>query len=243
MKWLTKNAKLLECFGLFLILAGWFLNWRSVEHWSDAARKLDSFMQMITTSYHQMQFTANVRLEASVSRVLPQPVPSNDVDNNSGSYRLTWHSPEVRQRWLARAGNNLFSLDQFVIYLGQINDEFNLDGTSLLAEPRNLLNEIHIAIRQATDEKDVTPVEVPIPELQKLPIERANEIDLLSMKASKSVFNTYQHFEDLVRDKKQSRMFLYNIVFALGTVLTVFSKFLEWRNERGKKVVRGKASA
>src|SRR5437763_9607348 len=211
MKWLTKNAKLLEGLGLLLLLAGWFLNWRSIERWNDATQKLDSFQQMVTADYHNMQMTANVRLEASISRALPQPSRPEDIDNRLDSYKRIWNSPEVRQRWLARAANNLFSLDQFITNLGLINDEFQLGGAGILEEPKNQLELVRSAIRQATNGKDVTsPIDVPIPQLQNIPIEKANEIEMLSAKASESVFNANYQIADLVNKRKQSKMLLYN---------------------------------
>ena len=225
---LKVNAKLLESLGLFLLLTGWFLNWQSVQYWNDADQKVDSIYQTVTTNYHQMQTTANVRFEASLSRALSQ------ISYSENNNKIAWDSPEVRQRWLARMSNNLFSLYQFKNNLSQINEEYKLHGETALEESKKQLDVIRTIIEQSTNEKEIKPLNIPVPDSQILSLEKANETEVLSGSASESVFQAYDQIKNLVIEKKQSSMLLNNILFIIGSIFTVFAKFLEWLNDRGK---------
>ena len=218
-----------------MLLAGWFFNWRSVEHWADASSRLDDFLQTVVADYHSMQLTANVRLEASLSRALPQAGHPEDVDSRLNSYRLTWRSPEVRQRWLARAANDLISLDSLVKNLEQIDAEFDLNGGRLLEDPKERLKAIRDAIGQAVEGRDLNPSNMPIPELENLSLERSQEIEGSLVKAADVILPTHAQFAELVSENKKAATKLYNTIFAIGTFLTVFSKFIEWRQDLSQK--------
>ena len=231
MKWVLKNVKLLEFAGLFLLLMGWFLNWQSVQYWTDAAERLSSFVQLLTTDYQHMQITANVRLEAALNRALSVSLRDENINTSENLNKSTWNSNEVRQRWVARAKNNFFSLDQFETHLHKINDEFQLNAEKILEQGRSQLDQIDVEIKKSTNGKDVTPQEIPVPDLQLLPLEKANEIEISGMRASESMFNAYGQMENAIREAKETRLLTYNIIFILGTILISFSKLLEWRKD------------
>jgi hypothetical protein len=232
---ILRHFKLFEAFGLLLILCAWGLSWNSVERWSTARSEVDSAVELNLRSYTGSQITANVRLEAAVTRTSMRNLEREESDPKT-NYEMAWESSEVKQYWSYRLQNELFSLSFLRESMGELDKKYDLGLEGELREIRARINSAESRLKLPEIGKRSAPAAIEIP--AHISITEANDIETSLSSIYLEELRLVDRARHCMEKRRSASLNLYRFLFFLGTVVVVASKIADWRKSTAESEVK-----
>jgi hypothetical protein len=94
----VSKKKLINGFGVLLVLGAWFLEWNSMNYWKRAVEEFYHNVGELSRMSSQIAISSEIREEASIARAVRYE--SSDPVNPFHFFELAWKNPEVRYEWI-----------------------------------------------------------------------------------------------------------------------------------------------
>lgn len=219
---IIKHLKLIEAVGLLLAFTAWTLDWSAVQTWNSDISNLRASIDSIQFAYATNDNSRVVQLEAAVTRATQSN--SGVTTDALSNYTAAWKSAEVRSKWLSRALNDLMLVENLSRTLKTADKELIHKYTRLkVRDIETKLSEIKSRLA-ASLPPDLT--NVPSPDLLRGRDAGAIDSDVRELHAE--LGGVINEALTVLNRTKGSREQVYRFIFALGALLIVVAKLIEW---------------
>jgi hypothetical protein len=229
-----RHSKLLEGFGLLLILLAWFCEWNNVREWNERKSNFDFSIASTNYAITTLDTRITQNHQHAVSRCFQNKEIDYDYTNIISQIEQSWQCAEVRR-------------DMFRIIDGKLNinntwrkrllgfiERYGLSVNLNLQEIETEYSSILAELYKSYDESDPINKVMPTPSTERTTVIAFGNLLNRAKDINEKITPKLNIVSKAIDAERKQATNWYQLMFVIGSFLLVFAKISEWYGVKDK---------